>query len=66
MNTTDQLTRPSTYSNLPWYHHTANDISLVPLELLHSNRGSVLKAREAYLIARGNTSALGVNKIGET
>ena len=47
-------------------HHIANDISLIPLELVHSNRDSVRKAREAYLIARGNTlQPLGLNKRDE-
>ena len=36
-------------------HHTANDISLIPLELVQSNRDSVHKVREAYLITGGNT-----------
>ena len=33
--------------------HSANDITLIPLELIKSNRDSVRKAREAYLIERG-------------
>ena len=33
--------------------HSANDIILIPLELIKSNRDSVRKAREAYLIERG-------------
>ena len=33
----------------------ANDIKLTPLELTKSNRDSVRKAREAYLIERGKT-----------
>ena len=36
-------------------HQTANDISLIPLQPVQSNRDSVRKAREAYLITRGNT-----------
>ena len=46
--------------------HSANDITLIPLELIKSNRGSVRKAREAYLIERGKTlEPLGVNKKDE-
>ena len=36
-------------------YQTDNDISLIPLELIRSNRHSVSKAREAHLITRGNT-----------
>ena len=36
-------------------YQTDNDISLIPLELIRSNRDSVSKAREAHLITRGNT-----------
>ena len=44
-------------------HHSAQDISLIPLEIIHSNRDSVRKAREAYLIDRGSTlEPLGINK----
>ena len=32
--------------------HSANDITLIPLELIQSNRESVRKARAAYLIER--------------
>ena len=35
--------------------HNANDMQLIPLELMKSNRDSVRKAREAYLIDRGQT-----------
>ena len=40
-----------------WEHfftndHSANDITLIPLELIKSNRDSVRKARKAYLIER--------------
>ena len=30
--------------------HSANDIILIPIELTKSNRDSVRKAREAYLV----------------
>ena len=46
--------------------HSANDITLVPLELIKSYRDSVRKAREAYLIERGKTlEPLGMNKKDE-
>ena len=46
--------------------HSANDITLIPLELIKSNRNSVRKAREAYLIERGKTvESLGMNKKDE-
>ena len=35
--------------------HSANDITLIPLVLIKSNRDSVRKAREAYLSKRGKT-----------
>ena len=45
-------------------YHSANDITLIPLELIHSNRDSIRKAREAYLIDRGRTlESLGLNII---
>ena len=34
-------------------NHTPNDIELIPLELLHSSRDAIRKAREAHLIERG-------------
>ena len=46
--------------------HSANDITLIPLELVKSDRDSVRKAREAYLIERGKTlEPLGMNKKDE-
>ena len=46
--------------------HSANDITLIPPELIKSNRDSLRKAREAYLIERGKTlEPLGMNKKGE-
>ena len=35
--------------------HSANDITLIPLVLIKSNRDSVRKVREAYLSKRGKT-----------
>ena len=36
-------------------NHTVNHMLLIPLEKLYTNRDSVRKAREAFLIRRGNT-----------
>ena len=48
-------------------NHNATDMQLIPLELVKSNRGSVRKAREAYLIERGQTlEPHGLNKKDET
>ena len=44
-------------------NHSPNDIKLVPLELIHSSRDALRKAREAYLIERGQTlESKGINK----
>ena len=44
-------------------NHSPNDIELVPLELIHSSRDTLRKAREAYLIERGQTlEPKGINK----
>ena len=46
---------------------SSNDMRLIPLELMKSNRGSVRGAREAYLINRGQTlEPLGLNRRDET
>ena len=43
--------------------HTATDMQLIPLELVKSNRDVVRKAREAYLIERGQIlEPLGLNR----
>ena len=43
--------------------HSINDVILIPLELIRSNRDAVRKAREAHLIHKGNTlSPLGINR----
>ena len=45
----------------------ATDMQLIPLELVKSNRDSVRKAREAYLIEKGQTfEPHGLNKEDET
>ena len=47
--------------------HNASGMLLIPLELIKSNRDSVRKAREAYLIDRGQTiESLGLNRRDET
>ena len=44
-------------------NHLPNDIELIPLELIHSSRDALRKAREAYLIERGQTlEPRGINK----
>ena len=51
-----QLANPTPVSehfNLPG--HSVNDIRLIPLELIHTNRDSVRKAREAHLIDKAKT-----------
>ena len=48
-------------------YHNANDMQLIPLELMKSNRDSVRKAREAYLIDRDQTlEPLGLNRRDDT
>ena len=51
-----QLANPTPVSehfNLPG--HSVNDIRLIPLELIRTNRDSVRKAREAHLIDKAKT-----------
>ena len=36
-------------------NHTANDMQLIPIEKIFSNRDSIWKAREAFLIQKGRT-----------
>ena len=46
--------------------HSADDITLIPLEVTKSNRDNVRKAREVHLIERGKTlETLGSNKKDE-
>ena len=43
--------------------HSINDVILIPLELIRSNRDAVRKALKAHLIHKGNTlSPLGTNR----
>jgi len=47
-------------------NHSANDLQLIPLELISSPRDSIRKAREAHLIDKGKTlEPLGLNKRDE-
>ena len=61
------ISKPTTVSeHFLTNDHSANDITLIPLELTKCNRDSVRKAREAYLIERGKTlEPLGINKKDE-
>ena len=46
--------------------HSINDILLIPLELIHNNRDSVRKAREAHLIDKAMTlDPHGINRRDE-
>ena len=46
--------------------HSINDVHLIPLELMHSTRDSVRKAREAHLINKAKTlHPLGINRRDE-
>ena len=61
----DQPTAVSDHFILPG--HSINDIELIPLELIHSNRDSIHKAREAFLISKGKTlEPHGINRRDET
>ena len=61
----DQPTAVSDHFTLPG--HSINDIELIPLELIHSNRESIRKAREAFLISKGKTlEPHGINRRDET
>ena len=61
------ISKPTTVSkHFRTNDHSANDITLIPLELIKSNRDRVRKAREAYLIEKGKTlEPLGMNKKDE-
>ena len=49
----DQPTTVSDHFTLPG--HSLNNLQLIPLELLNSNRDAIRKAREAFLIYNGKT-----------
>ena len=62
------ISKPNTVSeHFLTNDRSVKDITLTPLELIKSNRDSVRKAREAYLIERGKTlePLLGINKKDE-
>ena len=40
---------------LSFPNHTANDMQLIPIEKIFSNRDSIRKAKEAFLISKGRT-----------
>ena len=49
----NQPTAVSDHFSLPG--HSINNIELIPLELIKSNRDGIRKAREALLISKGKT-----------
>ena len=49
----DQPTAVSDYFTLP--AHSMDNIELVPLGLITSNRDAICKEREAFLISKGKT-----------
>ena len=56
VNKQTNSSKPTTISeNVLCNNHNATDMQLIPLELVKSIRNSVRKAREAYLIERGQT-----------
>ena len=61
------ISKPTTVSeHFLTNDHSADDITLIPLELIKSNRDSVRKAGEVFLIERGRTlEPLGMNKKDE-
>ena len=71
MNTDDQYTDPPLPPDPLQFisdhflsdNHSPNDIELIPLELIYSSRDALRKARETYLIERGQTlEPKGINK----
>ena len=60
----DQPTAVSDHFTLP--AHSMDNIELVPLELITSNRDDIRKAREAFLISKGKTlEPFGLNRSDE-
>ena len=49
----DQPTTVSDHFTLPG--HSLNNLEMIPLELINSNRDAIRKAREAFLIYKGKT-----------
>ena len=62
-----QLTKPTPVSaHFNQSGHSINHLLLTPLELIHSKRDSVRKAREAHLINKAMTlEPLGINRRDE-
>ena len=62
-----QLSDPTTvYLHFNQAGHSINDVILIPLELIRSNRDAERKALKAHLIHKGNTiSPLGINRRDE-
>ena len=61
----DQPTAVSDHLTLPG--HSINNIEIIPLELINSNRDGIRKAREAFLISKGKTlEPYGMNRRDET
>ena len=61
----NQPTAVSDHFSLPG--HSINNIELIPLELIKSNRDGIRKAREALLISKGKTlEPHGINRRDET
>ena len=60
----DQPTAVSDHVTLPG--HSLNNLELIPLELINSNRDAIPKAREAFLIYKGKTlEPTGMNRRDE-
>ena len=53
----DTKSKPTTAAEhfLSSTNHTANDMQLIPIEKISSNRDSIRKAREVFLIQKGRT-----------
>ena len=56
-NSPNNKSKPTTAAEhfLSSPNHTANDMLLIPIEKIFSNRDSIRKAREAFLIQKGKT-----------
>ena len=60
----DQPTTVSDHFTLPG--HSLNNLGLIPLELINTNRDAIRKAREAFLIYKGKTlEPSGINRRDE-
>ena len=55
LNTKSKPPQPQNTSSPPLTGNTANDMQLIPIEKVYSNRDSIRKAREAFLITKGRT-----------